>query len=376
MVAALPAISAGVSVVQGLSGLSAKQKAANAQKQQIDIQREQNQLQSLATRQRLFVQQEQSEREYILNDIATASANQQTSFGLQAQGLLASFEAQRQRSNVEQNLLNAEQQNVQARDTLARQAASNAVGASAQRQQSLVAESKQQDQLAGQQQQLEKALTDSERQILARQVVEEGRTTSSVNRDDTARLRTLSNALSIGLDLDKASVESMLQGAKERDITTMMEQLAGSDTEFNAGRVAANLRLARQQADGQLQTLNFNDSQQQQALNTVQNYQQVTAALDKTNRESSMASQRADYELQQRSVAKTGNLVESSLSSQRSLVKGPSFIDYLSTGVNAYAAVSPLISNGGGTPQGAPSFLPPVPGTKQSGGYSSNVGAA
>ena len=372
MVAALPAISAGVSVVQGLSGLSAKNKAASAQREQLSIQQQQNQSASIAARQRLFVQQEQNEREYIMNDFSARSANQQQQFGMQAQSLLASFEAQRQRTNINQSILGVEQQTLQTADQLARQAAGNTTGASGQRQQSLKKEASQQDELAGAEQQVQKMLSDSERQLLAQQVAQD-RTMSSTVKADSARMRMLANTLSVGLDIDKSSVESMLQGANERDITTMMEQLSGKDTEFNQQRIAANLRLARQQADGQLQTLNFNDSQQQQAYGTAQQYQQINAQSDAVNRANAEESQRKDYAIQQESIATTGNLVDASLATQKKQVKGASLIDYIATGVNAYAAVAPLAGKSSSQPSGAPSYIPSV---SQSGGYQSQSGVA
>jgi hypothetical protein len=374
MVAALPAISAGVSVVQGLSGLAAKNKAASAQREQITIQQQQNQQASLAARQRLFIQQEQNEREFIMNDLATRSANQQQEFGLQAQSLLAAFEAQRQRSNIQQSLLGAEQQSLQAVDALNRQTVSNRTGASTQRQQSFKQEANQQDELAGAEQQVQKMLTDSERQLLTQQVVQEQRSSSTVKKDNSARIRMLANTLSVGLDMDRASLESMLQGANERDITTLMENLSAGDTEFNQQRVAANLRLARQQADSQQQTVNFNDAQQQQALGAAQGYQRINAQSDALNRATAQDAQRQDYLTQQESIATSGNLVDQSLATQKANIKGASLIDYVATGVNAYAAVAPLMGSGSSSqPSGTPSY---IPRTLQSGGYASQAGAA
>jgi hypothetical protein len=374
MVAALPAISAGVSVVQGLSGLAAKNKAASSQREQITIQQQQQQQASLAARQRLFIQQEQNEREFIMNDLSARSANQQAEFGLQSQSLLAAFEAQRQRANVQQSLLGAEQQSLQAVDALNRQAVSNRTGASTQRQQSFKQEANQQDELVGTEQQVQKMLTDNERQLLTQQVIQEQRSSSTVKKDDAARIRMLANTLSVGLDMDRSSLESMLQGANERDITTMMENLSAGDTEFNQQRVAANLRLARQQAESQQQTLNFNDAQQQQALGAVQKYQQINAQSDALSRATTQNAQRQDYLTQQESIVNSGNLIDQSLTAQKKNTRGASLIDYVATGIGAYAAVAPLMgSSKRPQPTGAPSY---VPRTLQSGGYASQIGAA
>jgi hypothetical protein len=390
MVAALPAISAGVSVVQGVAGLAAKNTAASSQRQQLAIQQQQNMQASATVKQRLFVQQEQVEREYALNRIAAQAADQQQKFGLQAQGLLASFETQRQQANIEQQSLRTSQDSLQAVDALARQAASNKTGASTQRQQSLKQEASTADELSGGEQQVQKQISDTERQMLIRQASQDNRSSSSVLRDEAERVRMLANTLSVGLDMDRAQVEAALQGANERDITTMMEQLSAGDTEFNQQRVAANLQLARQQSANQSQTLQFNDGQQQQALSMNRQQQDINARMADNNRTSLETTQRADYMLQQESNADTANSVNASLQQQQRSAKGASLLDYLGTGLTGYNAVAPLFKKekeqvpeykklGGPNAympqQGPNAYMPPQYGNK-SGEYTSQTGAA
>jgi hypothetical protein len=379
MVAALPAISAGVSVVQGVAGLAAKNTAASSQREQLAIQQQQNMQASATVKQRLFVQQEQVEREYSLNRIAAQAADQQQKFGLQAQGLLASFETQRQQTNIEQQSLRTSQDSLQAVDALARQAASNEAGASTQRQQSLKQEASTADELSGGEQQVQKQISDTERQMLIRQASQDNRSSSSVLRDEAERVRMLANTLSVGLDMDRAQVEAALQGANERDITTMMEQLSAGDTEFNQQRVAANLQLARQQSANQSQTLQFNDGQQQQALSMNRQQQDINARMADNNRTSLETTQRADYTIQQESNADTANSVNASLQQQQRSAKSASLLDYLGTGLTGYNAVAPLFKK-----QQAPeykklsgpnAYMPPQYGNK-SGEYTSQTGAA
>jgi ParB-like chromosome segregation protein Spo0J len=200
----------------------------------------------------------------------------------------------------------------------------------------------------------------------------------------------LANTLSVGLDMDRAQVEAALQGANERDITTMMEQLSAGDTEFNQQRVAANLQLARQQSANQSQTLQFNDGQQQQALSMNRQQQDINARMADNNRTSLETTQRADYMLQQESNADTANSVNASLQQQQRSAKGASLLDYLGTGLTGYNAVAPLFKKekeqvpeykklGGPNAympqQGPNAYMPPQYGNK-SGEYTSQTGAA
>lgn len=91
---ALPAIQAGVSIIGGIASMSAKNKAAAAQREQLAAQSYQQAQQAVSSEAILASQQQLAQTQYQTSVLSQLASFQQADFGLQSQQALAAFKSQ------------------------------------------------------------------------------------------------------------------------------------------------------------------------------------------------------------------------------------------------------------------------------------------
>lgn len=355
----MAAVSAGISVVSGVAGLLAKNKQASAQREQLTIEQQRNYDSTLIAMKRMENQQQQAEREYVLNDIQFKQGVAQQELAFQTQGVLSAIEAERARNNLNQQVIANEIASSRQSDNFARQKA-NVVGASSsQRQQSDVQTAQVLEQLQSGSNQLTQQLSDEERKQLIARTMLESRSSTGRTIEAGNKVRLLATALTSGLEIDRNAVEAQLQNLNERDINKLVERLALADVGQAQSAADANQRMIEIGADAQRKATNFNEQQQQSAIKVAGDSLKFMSDYRNTSESQVREVQRQDYNLAQESLSKTGNANAASLSSQRKSSGGASLIDALAVGVGAYNSISPLIK-ASQPKESAPSYLPPI----------------
>lgn len=341
--AVAPAIGAGVGLIGGIANISAKNKAADAQRAQLSAQSYQQAQQQIANEASLRAQQELAMAEYNNGVLSRMAQFYQADFGLQAQQQLAAINAQQQAYAVKANQLEQALGAGQAADQLQRQAASIDIGADQRRQATDAM-------VAGIAEQGTQALNEQQQQLTAEQrkqlsLEASGKLRTSSNETAKGRIlrEQVATALSLGADMDKAQVLAAMQAFNEDQLTDIGQRLGLLDNAASAESIAANLRMLGISTDAALQNIDANSANTQAALGFARQNNLVSSQLDAQNAADAYRAQ--DYSLGvQRSIgAASANQVASYNRQAMNSVKGASFFDYLNTGVTAFGAVSPML---------------------------------
>lgn len=345
---ALPAITAGVSVISSISNLSAKNKAAAAERQAQEEQRTQANASALAQQQQLGAAQQLAQQQYGLSTLARLAASQQADFGAQAQQQMAELKAQQEAYAIDAGTMQQEIGGIQAEAQLAKQRAQIEAASQAQQQQADAKTIATSEALVNAGQQFDASLTQEERRQLALQTSSRMRSTSSDTAQGKGMLERAAAALSIGLDLDRTAVLAELQNMGETTLAQIGEQLGLNDNQLSAENVAANLKMMR---------LSSANAKSANAANLVTDTAGIQFARDANalNSQLDQAGAKRSYDAALKGYATQGELnsvtnksVNRQIDYAQRNTKGAGIFDYINAGVQAYGAVTPLL---GGAPK-------------------------
>lgn len=359
----VPAVGAGVSLIGGIANISAKNKAADAQRAQISAQSYQQAQQQIANEATLRAQQELAQVEYNNGMLSRMAQFYQADFGLQAQKQLAAIQAQQQAYAVQSNQLEQMLGAGQAAEQLQRQATSVQVGADQRRQATDAA-------VANVAEQGSQALTQQQQQLTAEQrkmrsLEASGNLATSSNQVAKGRVlrEQIAEALSLGADMDRTQVLSAMQAFNEDQLTTIGERLGLLDNAASVESIAANLRMLQLGTDASLNSIDANSANTQAALDFARQNNLVMSQLDAQNAANAYRAQ--DYSLGvQRSVgAASAQQLAGYNQQSMNAVRGAGFFDYLNAGVNTFGAISPMLYR-------TPTFTKPQTPQQNTGIYS------
>lgn len=341
---AVPIIGAGVSLISGVANISAKNKAADAQRQAIAAESYQRATQQMANDATLLAQQQLAQQNYQNSTLARLAQFQQAEFGLQVQDQMARLNAQQQRYAIESGALQQAIQGSQQGQALQRQATQIQTAANTQRQQSdaeqtAVAE-------AGTQAaaQIVQALTAEERKRLSLEAAGQIGTESNKIARDRDLIKRVASSLAAGLNIDRDVLARGMQAMNEEDLITAAERLGLLENAANTDMVAANLRMMGISADAGLDAVQRNYQSQRGAIDIARQQQLMGSQLDQQNAMNAYAAQ--DYSMGvQRSLGAVSNVkAQENLAGAYRNTRGASLMDWLNTGVSTYGAVSPLLN--------------------------------
>jgi hypothetical protein len=349
------AVAAGVSIISGIAGISAKNKQAQAQREAIQSQQYQQAVAAANQQAQLEVQLQLNRQEYQTGILSRLAAYQQGVVGLAAQDIQSQLAAQAQQQQIDaaalQQVIGAEQ----ARGQLDREVtrigveADTRIGAAATKEAQIL-------------EQLTEAvkLTPAQRRNASVQAAGRLRSTSSDIQEEGGMLRGLSQALEAGLGIDRTAALAELQSLGEEEVALIMEQFGLTNTEQSFNDLATNLKLVGLSAEdattknqGNLEATRLALKSGKETLDFSRELQ-GTAAKDEFNI--------TDFGLRtQQEFARLGNTaLQSSFNQQQRNVRGAGLFDYLNFGLNTFGAVSPLLRQ-------TPSIQAPQPSTLFSG---------
>lgn len=332
--AAIPAITAGVSLVQGVASISSKNKQANAQREQIAAQSRQQAIQQATNEVVLAQNQQLAAAEYQNGVIARMQQFIQSDAALQAQQIMADTAAMQQRYAIQSGELERQQQALQQLDQLQRSATAASTAADAKRQAANTNTSAVAQQSTAQLQQVRRELDAAQRKELSLQ--NSGRLSSSSfstaqQRDLNDRLAT---ALSIGFESDSDNVKQMLQAMNEEELAGLSEQLGLTDAANTAESVGANLRILRQQSQLGLESVDASQQNNRSALSLARASNYTNSVLDAQNAANAYTAQDYAIGVQRSSGATTGADIQRQYQSAIRNTKGAGLLDYMGTAIN------------------------------------------
>lgn len=337
-----PAITAGVSVIGGLASISAKNKAAAAQRAQLSAQSRQQAVQQMATEVTLAQQQQAAQAEYQNTVLAQLAQFQQQDFALRSQQQLNALNAQQQAYALQSNQVEKQIEGQQQASQLDRNRTAIQAQADQRRQAGDTAVS----QLAGQGvealSQVQQLLTEAQRKELSLQAAGGLRTSSNEVAQQRELMKRLTTAFSAGADMDSSQVQAALQNLNEQDLADIGERLGLLDNAASAESVAANMRMLGLTTQAGLETNQRNYDTNYQGIELARQQAGVMASLGMQNAANQQATR--DYSLGvQRAVNKETGTQQQQLNQQAmNTVKGASLFDYLNVAAQAANASQPL----------------------------------
>lgn len=362
------AISAGIGVVSGIAGMSAKNKEAAAQAQAAADQRFQAQASAWAQRRTLEIQAETTQQQHSMSTIQMLSDYSMREAALKAQRLSS-------RSEATQRDYGQNKQAIEAQTALAAQVGElNAMetGVLQQYQQQAGASDVRDTQLN---EQLRSALQQTNQQLDQQRKQQSLVDASRRPRSGGVDRKTVVEGLTQLLEMDQTQAASMLQNINETDMADIAAVLGLSNVDFGRDNNALNQRVV-----GEQQAYNQRDSEatlelQQKALDTAQLNELTNYALSSASNQRTYDANRSVNTTQQQAGVATANSVDASLKRAQDAPRGASFLDALNVGVSAYQGFSPYfgtrtsttnnmgIPTTGGVPIGVygPSFVGPLP---------------
>ena len=364
-----PIIGAAVSLISGVSALSAKNKAANAQREQIAAESKANAQRTMSQEISLRAAAEAAQTQYQMGMIARLSQAQQADMALQAQKAAKALAAQQQAYSAEAGALQGSAQAAAQANALARQSTQIQVGSDAQRQATDLKTAQKTDAATQQLQQTEQQLTQAERQRIATESALRIGSTSSNVRSDKAVMQRVATALSAGLGLDQTALEAEMQAMTQDEMTAIAERLGLMDNANAVDSVAAGLRMLRTQTDAQLQNIQSDQALTNSAIDVARQTNALTSELDMRGSTSAYNNQQTSIGTQRTLNTQTGQQLADSSAAQARSVRGAGLTDWLNMGLNTYGAISPLLSRGStggmlgraasGVSNSTPIYVPP-----------------
>lgn len=340
---AIPALSAGVSLIGGIAGMSAKNKAAQAQREQLQAQSYQQAQQAVSNEAILASQQQLAQTQYNTGVIAQMASFQQADFGLQAQKQLSALQAQQKDYAIQTGELQQAQQLGAQVQQLQRQAAGVTISADQQRSASNVATANTAAQGSQALDQLEAQLSAEDRKKLSLESSGNLATSSNTVGQQRQLLKRISTALGAGLDMDSTQVSRALQNMNERDLATIGEQLGLADNSNSVESVATNLKLVKLTSDAALQSSQSDQATTQAALDFARQNNLVNSQLTAQGNADSYQAQNYSLGVQRATNTSTAASVSKQNAVAQAQVKGAGLLDYLNFGVNTLGAASPLL---------------------------------
>ncbi|UZV39957.1 internal protein [Leptolyngbya phage LPP-1] len=344
--AAVPVIGAGVSLIGGLANISAKNKAAEAQRQAITSESYQRAQQQMANDATLLAQQELARQNYQNSTLARLAQFQQAEMALQAQEQMARLNAQQQAYAIQAGALQQGIQGSQQQQQLERQQTQLVTDANARLQQSDQERGNLAEQGTNLSNQVVQALTVEERKQLSLQAAGNLGTSSNEIARDRELIKRISGALATGMNIDRDVLAREMQGMNEEDLIAAATSLGLLDNAANAEAVATNLRIMGIQADAGIDAVNRNLTQQSGAIDLARQQQGVMGQLDLLNAANAYGAQNYSLGVQRALGQTSATQVQNNLAAQYSATRGAGLLDWLNTGVNTYGAISPMLSSG------------------------------
>ncbi len=345
-----PAITAGVSIIGGLASISAKNKAADAQRAQISAQSYQQAMNQLATEATLASQQQLAQAEYNSGIMAQLAQFQQQDFAYQSQQQLNALNSQQQAYALQSNQL---ERGIEAQQQIG-QLDRNRTAVQTQADQRRQAGDTAVIQTAGQGAealgQMQQALTEAQRKELSHQAAGGLRTSSNEVAQNRELMKRLTTAFSMGSDLDAGQVQAALQNLNEQDLADIGERLGLLDNAASAESVAANMRVLDLTTRAGLDANQRGYSNNYQGIELARQQAGVMAGLNMQSMTNQQAARDYSLGVQRATNTGTGNQLQQLNQQAMSTVKGASLFDYLNVAAQAASASQPLWQRSPQTP--------------------------
>lgn len=342
--AILPAVTAGVSLIGGIAQMSAKNKAARAQREQLSAQAYQQAQQQASSESILASQQQLAQTQYQQGMLAQLAQFQQSDFGLQSQKVLQSFKTQQDAYAIQSGELTGALDLGAQSEQLQRQATQVSLGADQQRGASDAAVSSLAEQGAAELANVAAQLTGEQRKQLSLESSGRRSTGSSDTSNKRQTMERISQALSIGLDMDRTQVARAMQAFNEQDLANIGERLGLLDNASSVEAVSTNLKMLRANSELQLNNVGVNDRMTQNALDFSRQNNLVNSTLNAQGATDAYKAQDYSLGVQRTTGVNTAASVADSNAAAMRQIKGASLIDFLNVGVNTLGAASPLLN--------------------------------
>lgn len=381
--AALPVIGAGVSIVQGISGIAARNKQAAAEREQREIQARQSVARTEASLLELYNQQQQRENNAAIADFQRQQAMRQEQFGYQLQDAIIKANAATAQAQLNQQAVAADISGMQQLQQIERQRA-NTITQTENRQQAAstkVAQAGEQAQAGGRE--VDQLINKSTAELAVQQARMASRSKSSRNYINSERRQLLQQALAAGLNIDRQVAEQQVQSLSEEQLAQLEQQVGLNDANANLLSVASNIRAIDILQQSRQDQLNVNTNQQLVGNQLLAQQSEAASKVEELSLASSREAERQSYDIAQGNISQSGKTTVEGLQTLNNNTKGASLLDIAAVGINGYVGIK---SATGGSPStqantgGLPidpvtdtSKDPAPPGSfLQSGGYANN----
>lgn len=367
--AAVPIIMGGSSLISGVAGINAKNKAAAAQREQLQSESYRQAQSDIATQQTLASQQALNRTQYEMGVIARQQQFQQADAGIRAQSVLADLRAQQEAYAARTAELEQAGQLASRAQQLERGATQNAVNANQLRGQSDTAVAQQSAEASQALSQLGAATAADITKERSLAGTGNKDTASAQTRSDSLMRNRVALALAAGLELDQSQVARHMQSLNEEELAGISEQIGLNDINANVQTVADNLKMLRRTTEAATQNSASDNELTQQALNTARKTNNFSTAMDARSQADAYLANDFSLGTQRSLNTQTSASLRQSNAAAQNQIKGAGLLDYLKVGADTYMASSGAFGKGG-----AKVKAPSRTGTLYSGFPTNNVG--
>jgi hypothetical protein len=352
MGAAVPIVGAVTSVASGIAGISAKNKAAAAERERISAQSRIDATRSYSAEMTLSQQQQSAAAQYQLGLIARMNQFYQADSAVKAQQAAASLRRQQEVAAIETGQLQAMSQLATQQQAVERQASQATINRDTQESQANAKAGAKTSQATQILQQVAASLTEQERRQMANDLMRQ-MSSGSVKKDGQIRDKAVA-MLAAGLNTDREVIEAELQRMNETDLADIQAQLGLSDADLTSQGIQGTLEALGISSNAARNNAFANERNTLNASEYARQLSGMNAQIDLAGGLQAYRDQ--DYSLGvQRSVNReTGQHVADTSAAAMRNVRGAGFTDYLAAGMNTYQSVAPLFGGSGRTRSNAP----------------------